>query len=326
MPDVEKDNKTMMSNIMLVMASAIWGCNFLFQKFAAQRIGAITFMCARTFTGGITLLILIAFMEYARKKKAAAEGRLPEKYGKAYFKKLFIVAPLCVIVNIGGSILVQVGIAYTTVSKAGFLNAIYIIFVPIAGLLLFRIRTGHNVLWGILLATIGLYNLCMGESFRMEKGDLIILLSTLLFAVHIQLVSKYVHELQGLHFSCVEFLSGSVFCAVAALIFEKPTLVQLSECSISILYSGVLGIGICYALQVTVQKYTDPTVAALLMSLESVFSAICGVLILHERFTLKEFVGVLFIIAAIVIAQLPDKRHKEQALIYEEKNDNAKSS
>ena len=108
----------MMSNIMLVMASAIWGCNFLFQKFAAQRIGAITFMCARTFTGGITLLILIAFMEYARKKKAAAEGRLPEKYGKAYFKKLFIVAPLCVIVNIGGSILVQVGIAYTTVSKA----------------------------------------------------------------------------------------------------------------------------------------------------------------------------------------------------------------
>ena len=110
------------------------------------------------------------------------------------------------------------------------------------------------------------------------------------------------------------------------MIFEKPTLVQLSECSISILYSGVLGIGICYALQVTAQKYTDPTVAALLMSLESVFSAICGVLILHERFTLKEFVGVLFIIAAIVIAQLPDKRHKEQALIYEEKNDNAKSS
>lgn len=300
----------MMSNIMLVIASAIWGCNFLFQKFAAQRIGALTFMCARTFSGGITLLILIAFMEHGRKKRAASEGRLPEKYGKAYFKKLFIVAPLCVIVNIGGSVLVQIGIAYTTVSKAGFLNAIYIIFVPIAGLLLFKIKTGPNVLWGILLATVGLYNLCMGESLTIEKGDLIILLSTLLFAVHIQLVSKYVHELQGLHFSCVEFLSGSVFCAIAAMIFEEPTITQLGECTISILYGGVLGIGVCYALQVTAQKYTDPTVAALLMSLESVFSAICGVFILHERFSLKEFIGVLFIIAAIVIAQLPDRRKR----------------
>ena len=123
-------------------------------------------------------------------------------------------------------------------------------------------------------------------------------------------------EFVGLHFSCVEFGFASIFCGIIAIFGEHITLAQVLGCGLNILYAGVLGIGVCYALQVTAQKYTDPTVAALLMSLESVFSAICGVVFLKERFTLKEFIGILFIIAAIIVAQLP-KREKTRENAYE---------
>lgn len=307
----EQKSKVLMSNIMLVIASAIWGSCFLFQKLAATEIGAFTFMCGRTTLGVLTLSILITYTECQRKNAAIQCGEIPVAYGKAYFKKLFLVAPFCGIINVSGSVLVQIGLVSTTASKAGFINAIYIIFVPIIGLLLFKQKTGINVIFGVLFAVIGLYHLCIDGSLgSIQKGDLIILCSTLLFALHIHLVSKYVRELVGIHFSCAEFAFAALFCGVMAFIFEKPTVAQISGCGISILYAGVLGIGVCYALQVTAQKYTDPTVAALLMSLESVFSAICGVLFLKESFTGREFIGILFIVIAIIVAQLPQKRKK----------------
>lgn len=306
-------SKVMMSNIMLIIASAIWGSCFLFQKLAATEVGAFTFMCGRTVLGVITLSILIAYTERQRRKAAQQCGELPAPYGKAYFKKLFLVAPFCGIINVSGSVLVQIGLISTTASKAGFINAIYIIFVPIIGLLLFKQKTGINVLFGVLFAVIGLYNLCIDGSLgSIQKGDLIILCSTLLFALHIHLVSKYVRELVGIHFSCAEFAFAALFCGVMAFIFEKPTVEQIAGCGISILYAGVLGIGVCYALQVTAQKYTDPTVAALLMSLESVFSAICGVLFLKESFTGRKLIGIIFIITAIIVAQLPKKKKRDE--------------
>ena len=130
---------------------------------------------------------------------------------------------------------------------------------------------------------IGLYNLCLSESLTINPGDLIILASTLCFALHIQLIAKYVHRFNGMHLSCLEFFLASVFCLFFSLIFEEPSLSQIENCLPSILFAGVLGIGVCYALQVTAQKYTDPTVAALLMSLESVFGALGGVLVLGRN-------------------------------------------
>ncbi len=305
---MQRGNKIFWSNCMLIIASAIWGSCFLFQKLAATQIGAFSFMACRSFLGMLTLLIIIG---YTRRGRAARETdeTMPYQFDKKYFKRLFLIAPLCGVINVMGSVLVQAGLTYTTASKAGFLNAIYIIFVPVIGLL-FKKKTGPRILWGIVLAVIGLYNLCVtGSVTSIQKGDLIILGSTLLFALHIQLISKYVQEFVGLHFSCVEFGFASIFCGIIAIFGEHITLAQVLGCGLNLLYAGVLGIGVCYALQVTAQKYTDPTVAALLMSLESVFSAICGVVFLKERFTLKEFIGILFIIAAIIVAQLP-KREK----------------
>lgn len=306
---MSETRKTVLSNIMLIIAASIWGSNFVFQKIVATEIGPYTFMACRCLLGSATIFIILLFMTLREKKSAEPqEGALT--YDKPYFIHLLKVAFFCGIINVTGSVLVQYGLIYTTASKAGFLNTIYIIFVPIVGMLFFRKKSGKYIWLGVVLAVIGLYNLCAKETVLPEKGDAVILLSTLFFAFHIQLISKYVNVFNGIHLACAEFFGAFIFCSVIAFTAEHPTLTQITNCAPSILFAGVLGIGVCYALQVTAQKHTDPTVASLLMSLESVFGALGGILILGEAFTRKEFIGILFICASIVIAQLPDKPKK----------------
>ena len=303
------DTKKMriLSNLMLILAAAIWGSNFIFQKTVATDIGPFFFMSCRSILGSLTLIPIILFFQ---KRNPA-----PEKstYNRATLFSLLRTAAFCGLINVSGSVMVQFGLIYTNASKAGFLNAIYIIFVPVMGMLFFHIKSSRFIWLGIILAVVGLYNLCLSETLTINPGDLIILGSTLCFALHIQLISKYVHRFNGMHLSCLEFFMASIFCLAASLLFEEPSLAQIQHCLPSILFAGVLGIGVCYALQVTAQKYTDPTVAALLMSLESVFGALGGVFVLGESFTVKEFIGILFIIAAIIVAQLPAKAEKDEA-------------
>ncbi len=290
--------RTILCNFMLITAAAIWGSNFVFAKIVANDIGPFFFMAARSFLGSLTMLPIIKVRE--RKSPAPA-------YDRSSFLSLLKTAALCGTINVSGSVMVQMGLIYTNASKAGFLNAIYIIFVPIIGMLFFH-KGANRFMWlGTILAVVGLYNLCLSETLTINPGDLIILAGTLFFATHIHLISQYVHKVNGMHLSCLEFFCASVFCMICSLIFESPSLQQLQQCYPSILFAGVLGIGVCYALQVTAQKYTDPTVAALLMSLESVFGAIGGVFFLNESFTSKECIGVIFIIAAVIIAQIPPK-------------------
>ena len=299
--------KVLISNLMLTLAAAIWGSCFIFQKTAANVIGPFSFMASRYSIGALTMIPLILFIGHQRKEALAAEGITDFSYGKAYFKKLLVAAPLCSIANVAGNTLVQMGLAYTAASKAGFLNSIYIIFVPIVGYLVFRQKSSRFIFAGIILAVIGLYNLCLTETLTFEKGDVIILSSTIFFALHIQLISKYVREVVGMHFTFVEFVFAGILLSIVAAIIEEPSFSQFMLCAPNVLYAGALGVGVCYALQVTAQKYTDPTVASLLMSLEAVFSAIFGVLFLNESFTARELTGIFFIVAAIIIAQLPSK-------------------
>ena len=297
----KEKQRTVLCNLMLITAAAIWGSNFVFQKIVATDIGPFFFMSLRSLLGSLTLLPIIKF--FSRKTP------MP-RYDRASFLSLLKTAALCGTFNVGGCVMVQFGLIYTNASKAGFLNAIYIIFVPVIGMLFFKKKASRFMWLGIVLAVIGLYNLCLAETLTINPGDLIILASTLCFATHIHLIAKYVQKFNGMHLSCLEFFWASFLCMVLSLIFEDPSVSQIVQCYPSILFAGVLGIGVCYALQVTAQKYTDPTVAALLMSLESVFGAIGGVFILGEAFTLKEFIGILFIIAAIIIAQIPSKKTK----------------
>ena len=293
------------SNLMLIGAAFIWGTQVVFQKIAATEIGPSSFYGLRCFMGVITLAVISLIMEVRTRHEEKLKGIQHVPRGKHYYRRLFTVAPLCVLSNLLGNVMVQAGLAYVPASKAAFLNSIYIIFVPILSWIVYKNRTTLFTWLGTALAVIGLYYLCMTESFTVARGDLIILAATIFFALHITLIAKYVHEFVGIHFSMVEFTFGTIICLGCGFLFEGLTLDQIITVIPSILYCGIGGIGICYALQVTAQKHTDPTVAALLMSLEAVFAAFAGYIFLHERFTGRELLGIVLIVIAVVLAQLP---------------------
>ncbi len=292
--------KEIQSSLMLILAAAIWGSCYVFQKEVATDIGPFLFMASRSFLGSVTMLPIIF----------VSERKLPSIYTPQKFCSLIWIALFCGIINVSGSVLVQWGLVYTTAGKAGFLNSIYIIFVPVLGRILFKKKSTPVMYLGIALAVFGLYSLCLSESLTINPGDLIVLSSTLFFALHIQLISKFVHLVKGIHLSCLEFFFAAGFCFICSVLFESPSCSQIFACLPSILFAGILGIGVCYALQVTAQKYTNPTVAALLMSLESVFGAIGGILFLGESFHLREIIGIGFIVTAIIITQIPPSGEK----------------
>lgn len=299
------------SNIMLIMAAFIWGAQTVLQKLATKEIPAAAFYGGRCVMGIIVMSFIACVVGYLNKKKAKEQGIELPKHDKGYFLDMVKAAPLVVLTNVAGNTLVQAGLFYTNASKGAFLNAIYIIFVPVLGFLIFRKKTSVLTWIGTVLAVIGLYFMCMtGDSFVIQKGDLMILSATLFFASHILLLSKYVQKFEGLHFAILEFIMAGAICLTIGFVFQHATFEMYMNCIPNLLFCGIGGIGICYALQVTAQKYTDPTVAALLMSLESVFASISGCLFLHERFTGREAVGIIFICAAIVLAQLPTKEER----------------
>lgn len=293
------------SNIMLLATAVIWGSQVVFQKIAAMKMGAASFLATRYFMGVLTMLVIAYFMAQYEKRQAVRTGNPVPSRDSRYYKRLFLIAPFCVFSNLLANFLVQYGLAFVPASKAAFLNAIYIIFTPILSWIVYRNRTSIFTWIGTVIAVIGLYYLCMTETLTFERADLIILASTIFYALHIVLIAKYVHEFVGIHFSIVEFTTAAIVCFAVGIIFEGLTMEQIMSVIPSILFCGIGGIGICYALQVTAQKHTDPTVAALLMSLESVFAAIAGYLFLNERFTQREFLGIILISIAIVLAQLP---------------------
>jgi len=300
---------------MLIGAAFIWGSQVVLQKIATVSIGPGSFYGLRCIMGVMTLSIIALVMGVAKRKNEEKLGIEHKKKDKNYYKRLFLIAPLCVTSNVLGNILVQWGLFYTSASKAAFLNSIYIIFVPILSWIVFKKRTSLFTWAGTVLAVLGLYYLCMTESFTVAKADLIILSATVFFALHILLIGKFVHEFEGIHFSMVEFTAGGIMCLIYGFLAEDLNMDMILAVIPSILYCGIGGIGICYALQVTAQKYTDATIAALLMSLESVFAAISGYIFLNERFSGREMIGIILIIFAIVLAQLPPWDELKEKLV-----------
>lgn len=294
---------TIISNILLLSAAIIWGGNFVFAKNAAAVIGPFTFMSIRYFIGATTILPFMLFIE----KRKPLEDQT--KYNKKSFAHLFRVSACMALVQLSSSVMGQWGLAFTTASKAAFLNATYVVLVPFLAFILFRSKATVNMWIGVFLATFGLYHLSFtGDSFSINPGDLMEIISASFGALHLLLISKFVREINGMHMICLEFYCASVYCFIASMIIENPSLSQIAECSTELLYASVLGSGICYMFQVIAQKYTDPTVAALLMSLESVFGALAGMLILGEMFTPKEILGSACVFTAVILAQLKPKK------------------
>ena len=282
----------------LTLAALIWGTAFVAQSLGMDHIGPFTFNSARNFIGCAVLLPVI-FLLRRRKDPAKAPGAAPH-----YRKTLWVGGVICGTILAVAASLQQIGIQYTTVGKAGFLTALYIVIVPIAGLF-FGKRVPAAVWVSVAIAAAGTYMLSIKGDFSIGTGDLFVILCALGFTAHILAVDHFSPQVSGVELSCVQFLTAGVLSGIAALFAEAPTLQNVWLSIGPLLYTGVLSSGVAYTLQVVGQKDTPPAVASLLMSLESVFAALSGWLILRQQMSGREAVGCVLVFAAVILAQLP---------------------
>lgn len=281
------------SNGMLTLTSLIWGVSFVAQSVGMDYVGPFTFNTVRCLLGGLVLLPCIALFD----KKDP--GRKPVER-----KTLLTGGLLCGLVLAVASSLQQFGILYTSVGKAGFITSLYILIVPLFGLFLGK-RVGAKLWVSIAVALAGMYLLCITGGFSIGLGDGLILLCAVGFSLHILVIDHYSPKTDGVRLSCIQFFTSSALCAVPMFLLESPSLQAIFSAAAPILYAGVLSCGVAYTLQVIAQKHTSPTVASLLLSLESVFSVLAGWLLLGQGLSLRELFGCALVFAAIILAQLP---------------------
>lgn len=305
-------NKAKRNSFILVFTALIWGVAFVAQSEGDDVIGPYAFTCIRYLIGGAVLLPVIALLD-----RLGISGGKPQN--KAQRKTLALGGVCCGLCLIVASILQQVGIYLgTSAGKAGFLTACYIILVPIFGIFIKR-KCGINVWISVAVAVAGLYLLCIKGSFDIEKNDMLVLACSAVYACHILIIDRFVEKnVDAVRMSCIQFfvasaaaflpmlfsdLNGS-FAALPAMLGEAFSGKALA----AILYTGVMSSGVAYTLQIVGQKDVNPTVASLLMSLESVFSVLGGWLILGDKLTLRELFGCAVMFTAIIISQLPVKK------------------
>ena len=221
-------------------------------------------------------------------------------------KRLLLGGICCGVALVTGSTLQQFGIMYTTVGKAGFITAFYIIIVPILGLLLGK-KCGLSVWISVVIALAGLYFLCITDGFSIGKGDIYVFLGAIAFSIHILVIDYFTQFNDGVKMSCIQFFVCGILCFVPMMLFEHPEISMILLAWKPILYAGVMSCGVAYTLQIVGQKNMNPTVASLILSLESVTSVIAGFLVLHQNLSHRELIGCGLMFIAIVLAQLPQK-------------------
>ncbi len=303
-------SKKMQSNILLLITAFIWGSAFVAQKSGMDYIGPFTFNGIRTLIGGLVLIPVIFIMDKSKSKEEVTE--VPTDEEKAKQKKTVLIGGICcgTVLFIASSFQ-QFGVSYTTAGKAGFITTLYVVVVPILSILLKkRVRP---IMWlCVVLGAIGLYLLCMTDkSFSLAFGDMLVLICAVCFAVHIMTVDYFITKADGVKLSCIQFMTSGVLGLICMAIFETPNLEAILDCWMPILYAGVLSSGVGYTFQVIAQKHAEPTVASLIMSLESAFAVLSGTILLGEIMSPREILGCVIIFSAVIISQLPERKKKE---------------
>lgn len=297
--------KQMKNNAMLLLAAFIWGCAFVAQSVGMDYVGPFTFNSVRNIIGSLVLVPVIFLMDGLKRKSGMSEEKLAEQRGET--KTLVIGGICCGVVLAAASSLQQFGIMFTSVGKAGFITAMYIVIVPILGVFIGK-KIRPLIVLCVAISVVGLYFLCMTEKLSLSTGDLYVLLCAFVFSIHILVIDHFSPLVDGVRMSAIQFLTAGILCAVPMLLFEKPELDSILAAWMPILYAGVMSSGVAYTLQVVGQKNADPTVASLLLSLESVFSVLAGWVLLGQSLSGKELFGCALMFAAIILAQLPERK------------------
>ena len=298
---------TMKSSFLLVLAAFIWGVAFVAQSVGMDYVGPFTFIGARYLIGGLVLIPCIAFL---KKLGYGDDGNKSETQKKEEFRIGVKGGIFCGLALFISSSLQQIGIMYTTVGKAGFITALYIVIVPILGIFMKK-KVSWTIWISVAVAVIGMYLLCITDGFSIGKGDILVLICAFLFSLHILVIDYFSPHVDGVKMSCIQFLVCGILTAIPALIFEHPQLSAFKGAWGSILYAGVMSCGVAYTLQIIGQKNMNPTVASLILSLESCISVLAGWILLGQKLSVKEIIGCIIMFCAIVLAQLPQKNPKE---------------
>ena len=304
---------------MLLLTALIWGTAFVAQSVGMDYVEPFTFNFSRYIIGA---LVLVPFAIISLKKKLSnfdsnnsshnnsnnntvlEKSINVEKPNKKAFLNSSILGGIgCGVLLCVASMLQQYGILYTnSVGKAGFLTALYIIMVPIIGIF-FKKKVKPLIWVCVILATVGLYLLCVKDGFSFEIGDIFLILCALVFSFHIILVDYVSPRGDGVTISMIQFGVSAVLCFLCALIFEHVSMANILRAWMPILYAGVMSCGVAYTFQILGQKYVEPTKASLILCLESVFATLGGWVILKEVLSLREAIGCIVVFIAIILAQ-----------------------
>ena len=296
------NSKKLLGNGLLLLAALIWGTAFAFQRAGMDSIEPISFTAARMVLAA-AVVGLVAFLTRGRDQNLAASQSEEEQ--RLCKRHTILGGVSCGVLMTAATLLQQIGIVYTTAGKAGFITAMYMLLVPVIGFLFLKRRNSWLVWLAVLLGVAGMYFLCMSESFSLSRGDFLVLICALLFSFHILCCDYFVRRGNPIRISAIQFATAMVLCTAAALIAETPSWEKIMSAIVPIVYCGVFSGGIGYTLQMVGQKFTDPASASLLMSMESVFAVIGGVILLQERMSSREIFGCVMMFMAIVLVQVP---------------------
>lgn len=324
--DIFMNKFVLRQSLILLLTAVIWGIAFVAQSAGMNYVGPFTFNAVRCIIGGIVLIPCIFLLSKLKSKESSetvlknvqaennAENLIDDKcsrnskIGKFSVNKQLVLGGIsCGVILCIASNFQQIGLQYTTVGKAGFTTALYIIIVPILSIFL-RKKAGFKVWFSVVIAVIGFYLLCISENLMLQIGDLLELLCAISFSVHILVIDYFAPKVDGVKMSCIQFLVCGVICAVLMFIFEEPDISQILNAWQPILYAGVMSCGVAYTLQIIGQKGMNPTVASLILSMESVISALAGWVLINQSLSSKELWGCVLVFVAIILAQLPERK------------------
>lgn len=296
---------SLVGSVLLALAAIIWGSSFVAQTTGAEHVGPFTFIAMRSFLGSVVLLPVIGIMDMAKKK---AQPDVYKKMTKADYKYLLTGGGVCGVVLAAASCLQQLGIdGGTAPGMAAFITALYILLVPIFSV--FLGKKIRPVIWAFVgVSILALYLLCVKEGGRVQGSDLYVLACAFCYAIHILVIDKVSPKLDGVRLSALQFFVAGLIASVPMLLAEDVSFEALKAAAPSIAYSGIMSSGVAYTLQILGQQKTEPTLATMIMSLESVFGVLTAMVVLSQVPTVRETLGCVLMFAAIIVAQLPEKK------------------
>ncbi len=293
-------------NLLLLLTSVIWGISFIAQSKGVELISPVTFNGIRNMLGAVVLLPVICLLDFSHKKKGESVGKLS--------KELIVGGIVCGILLCIATTLQTIGMVYTSPGKSGFITALYMVLVPIISI--FTGKKPRPIIWvSVLIAVVGLYLMCIDTSLTINIGDVLTLLCAIVFSGHIMAIDYFSPKVDGVKLACLQFFVCGLLNLIWMFLFEQPQIDPILDCWIAIGYSGIFSCGVAYTLQIVGQKYTDPTSASILMSLESVFAALStsvlvalGWNITGGALNAREIFGCILMFVAITLIQLPERK------------------